>query len=50
VPSEEDQRMPETYIELDANAGNDVQYFTPNTGEKDQMLNKCEEIDLFSSL
>ncbi len=25
VPSEEDQRMPETYFELDANAGNDVQ-------------------------
>jgi hypothetical protein len=33
VPIEEDQRMPETYFELDANAGNDVQYFT-STPEK----------------
>jgi hypothetical protein len=34
VPSEEDQRMPETYFEPDANAGNDVQYFTPTPEKK----------------
>jgi hypothetical protein len=39
VPSEEDQRMPETYFELDANAGNDV--YHSNTGEKGQKQLRC---------
>ncbi len=34
VPCEEDQRMPETYFDLDANAGNDVQHFTPTPEKK----------------